>query len=134
MNDAVILLAEDDAEMREMIAATLRSDGYEVIVARNGAELVARLSEGFDLLLSDVRMPACSGLFVLEGLRRARSNVPVILMTAFGDEATRARVEASDAILFDKPFDIDDLRTAVLHLLTPHSSPSDVSDQRARRR
>jgi len=54
---------------------------------------------------------------VLEGLRDAQWTMPVILMTAFGDAETRARVESRDAVLFDKPFDVDDLRTAVLNLV-----------------
>jgi DNA-binding response OmpR family regulator len=54
---------------------------------------------------------------MLEGLRRARSTMPVILMTAFGDTAVREAVEGQGGVLFDKPFDIDDLRTAVLHML-----------------
>jgi DNA-binding response OmpR family regulator len=50
-------------------------------------------------------------------MRRAGWTTPMILMTAFSDRSTRARVEEQRAVLFDKPFDVDDLRTAVLHLL-----------------
>ena len=62
-------------------------------------------------------MPICTGLQILEALRQAHWHTPVILMTAFGDEATRKRAESLLAVLFDKPFDMDDLRTAVAHLL-----------------
>lgn len=113
-----IILAEDDQEMRDMIASSLRKDGYEVTLAKDGGELLARLAKGeFDVVISDIRMPGCSGMNVLEGLREARWTVPVILMTAFGDEETRARVESNDAVFFDKPFDVDDLRTAVMNLV-----------------
>jgi DNA-binding response OmpR family regulator len=126
---ARILVAEDDDDMRDLIACSLRKDGYEVVVARDGAELLARLamanastkaSEKFDLVISDIRMPAYSGITVLEGLRAEKWTVPVILMTAFGDDATRKKVEENEGILFDKPFDVDDLRTAVLYLLHKH--------------
>jgi DNA-binding response OmpR family regulator len=62
-------------------------------------------------------MPIASGLSVLESLRKANWRTPVILMTAFGDDATRARAEALGAVLFDKPFDVDDLRTIALNLV-----------------
>jgi DNA-binding response OmpR family regulator len=70
-----------------------------------------------DLIISDIRMPICSGLQILQALRDARWSVPVILMTAFGDEGTRDRAEGLGAIFFDKPFAIDDLRTAVRNLV-----------------
>src|SRR5690349_1099149 len=113
-----IILAEDDHEMRDLLATVLRKDGYEVTLAKDGGELLARLAfQEFDVVISDIRMPVCSGMNVLEGLRDARWSVPVILMTAFGDDETRARVESNDAVLFDKPFDVDDLRTAIMHLV-----------------
>lgn len=113
-----IILAEDDDEMRDLIASSLQKDGYEVTLAKDGSELLARLAfQEFDVVISDIRMPGVSGMNVLEGLRDARWTVPVILMTAFGDEETRARVESKDAVLFDKPFDVDDLRTAIMNLV-----------------
>jgi DNA-binding response OmpR family regulator len=59
----------------------------------------------------------CTGLQVLERLRSAGDNVPVILMTAFGDEDARADVAHDNVVLFDKPFLIDDLRAAVRRML-----------------
>ena len=122
-----ILLAEDDEDMRLMLAATLRADGYEVVEARDGGRLLVYLAqaylsgrarETYDLLVTDIRMPICSGLQILESLRQAHWPTPAVLMTAFGDEQTSTRANALGAIMFAKPFDVDDLRTAVLHLLT----------------
>jgi DNA-binding response OmpR family regulator len=121
-----ILLAEDDGEMRRMVADALRGDGYDVVELADGGRLLvdiaARLKAGvggdsLDLILSDIRMPVCSGLQILSALRDAHWRTPVILMTAFGDEATRKHAESLSAVLFDKPFDLDDLRTAVANLL-----------------
>jgi CheY-like chemotaxis protein len=121
-----ILVAEDDAEMRRVVADTLRDDGYDVIELADGGRLLvdiaARMKEGaegdaVDLIVSDIRMPICTGLQILEVLRQAHWRTPVILMTAFGDRATRKRAEDLVAVLFDKPFDMDDLRTAVANLL-----------------
>ena len=113
-----IILAEDDHEMRDMLATSLRKDGYDVTLAKDGGELLEHLAfQRFDIVISDIRMPVCSGMSVLEGLRDGRWSVPVILMTAFGDAETRARAESKDALFFDKPFDVDDLRTAVMNLV-----------------
>jgi DNA-binding response OmpR family regulator len=124
---ARILLAEDDDAMRGLIAATLHQDGYEVTEVRDGGRLLVHLGneylssrrpwEAFDLIVSDIRMPVCSGLLIAEALRRAGWPTPMVLMTAFGDEQTRAEAADLKAVLFDKPFDLDDLRSVVVRLL-----------------
>jgi CheY-like chemotaxis protein len=121
-----ILLAEDDPDMRQLVADALRADGHEVVELTDGGRLLVDIAsrlkaggdgEALDLIVTDVRMPVCTGLQILEALRAANWHTPVILMTAFGDDATRRRAEALMAVLFDKPFDVDDLRTAVANLL-----------------
>jgi DNA-binding response OmpR family regulator len=122
-----VLLAEDDLEMRTMIACALRSDGHEVIEVADGWQLLQYLTthtlnaapdERIDLLISDVRMPGKSGLDVLAGMRWADWPMPVILITAFGDLQTHAEARRlGAAAVFDKPFELDDLRTLALNLL-----------------
>ncbi|HEV8325337.1 MAG TPA: response regulator [Myxococcota bacterium] len=107
-----VLVAEDDHEMRSLLVATLRRDGCVVEEAVDGADLLARLSAGFDLVISDVRMPGLTGLEVLARLRRAGGSTPFILITAFGDADLHAEARrVGTATVFDKPFDLDDLRT-----------------------
>jgi DNA-binding response OmpR family regulator len=119
-------VAEDDPEMRRLVVEALRADGYDVREAPDGGRLLVALAQEFagpqrphlvDLLITDVRMPICTGLQIVEQLRAARWPTPVILMTAFGDARARDRAVALGAVLFDKPFDMDDLRTAVAALL-----------------
>jgi CheY-like chemotaxis protein len=119
-----VLVAEDDREMRRLVVETLRRDGYAVSEVANGEELLLRLTTPpspsaprIDLIVSDIRMPEYTGLEVVDALRRSRRTTPVILMTAFGDRETRALADSLNAVLFDKPFAMDDLRTAVLNLL-----------------
>jgi DNA-binding response OmpR family regulator len=121
-----VLVAEDDDEMRRLVVEALRKDGYDVVAVNDGGRLLVALAHGFvdregadlaDLVVSDVRMPVCTGMQILEQLRAAHWHVPVILMTAFGDAATREHARTLGALLFDKPFDLDDLRTAVASLL-----------------
>jgi DNA-binding response OmpR family regulator len=122
-----ILLADDDLEMRAMLADVLSRDGYEVIEARHGAELQELLTAQrdktsanprADLILSDLRMPTMTGLDVLAWLREHDSVTPFILITAFGGEDLAAQsLTEGVAAVFDKPFDIDALRAKVAMLL-----------------
>jgi len=123
------MLAEDDPAMREMLATVLAADGYEVIQARDGDELIGRLHDlaatphGRDTLavvISDIRMPKLDGLDVLTALRCASWRTPVILITAFGDDALHREARALGAAeLLDKPFPLDHLRS-LLRKIVPH--------------
>jgi DNA-binding response OmpR family regulator len=123
-----VLLADDDRDMRMMLAAALREDGFEVTEIGDGSELFqtvhAWLRYGdrreIDAIVTDIRMPAFSGLEVLAEVRALDTSLPVILITAFGDRQTHAEARAlgADAV-FDKPFDVDDLRTALLNIIPP---------------
>lgn len=126
-----ILLAEDDAEMRDLLAAELRRDGYDVIEARNGLELVHAIHRfeaarsPLHLVITDVRMPGFDGLEVLEYMRYAELPVPVIVMTAFGDPGTHSSAYRNGArLVFDKPFDLDEMRAAVALILPPPPAPT----------
>jgi DNA-binding response OmpR family regulator len=121
-----VLLAEDDAEWRHAIASSLRAGGYEVVLVHDGGELLAQLGEAcvegrrhvaYDVVIADVYMPVCSGVQVLEGLRRAHWATPMILMSSFADRATRDRIESSGAMLFDKPFELEALHAALEALI-----------------
>ena len=116
-----LLLAEDDFELRQLLACVLRADGHDVIEARDGNELWSLLSqdgqgseEPFALVVSDVRMPGLTAFDVLSKLQRSLTDTPVILITAFGDQTTHLRaLRLGASRVFDKPFDCDDLRAAV---------------------
>jgi len=125
---ARLLLAEDDRELRELLAYVLREDGHEVVEARDGHELLQLLSDSvhrngsFALVVSDVRMPGLTAFDVLGRLQRALTDTPVILITAFGDRTTHLRAQRMGACrVFDKPFDFDDLRAAVHETLHQQS-------------
>lgn len=119
-----VLLADDDVPMRCLLAEELRRDGYEVVEAADGVELLDHLAANFpwvhepgtgiDVIVSDIRMPGFTGLDVLCFLRIGRRMTPIILITAFGDEETRAEaLELGAAAVLDKPFEIDELRAAI---------------------
>ena len=123
-----ILLAEDDRELRRLLATELRKEGYTVEEAGSGFDLLDLLGEfalrnkAFDLIVTDIRMPGLTGLSVVEGLRNGitpgTSGTPVILITAFGDEETHAEAKRLGTIIFDKPFDLDAFRACVVNMVS----------------
>jgi DNA-binding response OmpR family regulator len=115
-----ILLAEDDAALRDLMAAALARDGHEVVEASDGSEVLDLLAEEtLDLIVSDVHMPGWSGLDVLAGLSRDPASPPVVLVTAFGDSQLHAdALRLGARATMDKPFDMDQLRAVVESVLS----------------
>ena len=123
----MVLLVEDDDEMREMLASMLRRDGCRVIATVDGEDALDWLGAGAlegdllrvpALIVSDIRLPCVSGLDILAGVSRVPQRVPVILITGFGDEETHARArELGAERVLDKPFAISEFRAAVASAL-----------------
>jgi len=112
MTTARILVVEDDDETREAVAGALRDLGYDATVCHDARS--ARTHSDVDIVVTDIRMPGESGLELCADIAGNRPDLPVILMTAFGD--TRAvslglRAGASDFLA--KPFSLSDLGAAV---------------------
>jgi len=85
-----VLLIDDDARLAELLDANLKPQGVALVHAGGGqAGLAALAGGGFDAVLLDVMMPGLDGLSVLRTLRDAGHRVPVIMLTARGDEADR---------------------------------------------
>ena len=115
-----VLLAEDDPELRALLAACLRADAHEVMEAEDGVELMALVEAqtfagtGPTVVVSDIRMPRLSGLEVLAAYPLTCRSVPFILITAFGDDRMRAEAHALGANrVLEKPLDLSHLRDAV---------------------
>jgi CheY-like chemotaxis protein len=110
-----VLVADDDPLVLEVVKACLLRSGYEVLVARDGREAleVFRCHESeLGLVLSDVTMPAMSGIDLVLELRQINARIPVVLMS--GDaEATReeklVRLDPARPHLLKKPFSVKDL-------------------------
>src|ERR1041385_8681783 len=104
---ADILLLEDKASLRQMLAMTLETAGYSVEAVGDGGQAIARIEKArFRLVLTDLRMPAVSGLDVLRAGRAQDAQMPIIVMTAFGsiDEAVQAMKDGAYDFL-QKPID-----------------------------
>jgi two-component system response regulator (stage 0 sporulation protein F) len=125
-----VLVADDDDDLRALVVPALRSDGYDLIEARDGAALVEIMTKSTppDAVVTDICMPGASGLSILDELRKAGCMTPIVVITAYGGEHTRALAERLGAnATFQKPFDIDDLRTVVMHLLQATSRSREVA-------
>jgi two-component system, NtrC family, response regulator AtoC len=118
---AQVLLADGDAVMRDLLVTELQRDGHEVTPFQDGRALLAHIETALrsedlalpDLILSDVRMPGVDGLDLLKAIRKADADVPVVLITAFGDREAHARAFELGAVMIDKPFAMDALRATV---------------------
>jgi two-component system OmpR family response regulator len=111
MAKANILVVDDEAGVRDMLADALRMQGYATATAADGHAALREIYEGdFDLIVSDVNMPKVNGFELLERLRATGNETPVILLTARGDRADVAvgfRAGADDYVT--KPFGLEEL-------------------------
>jgi DNA-binding response OmpR family regulator len=119
MPDAsTILLVDDEDAVQKLLSFPLERDGYRVIPARDGEEALARFAEhDVDLVVLDLMLPRLDGLEVCKRLR-ARSTVPIIMLTARDDELDKVlglELGADDYIT--KPFSIREFRSRVRALL-----------------
>jgi two-component system cell cycle sensor histidine kinase/response regulator CckA len=116
-----VLVVEDNAMVRRSIEVTLRAAGYRVTSVDSGQrciETVARPSEAFDLLITDVIMPEMSGEEMMRRVRELRPELPVLFISGF-DRSTLARRKQTVAAehFLQKPFDSEDLFAAVRAVL-----------------
>lgn len=123
MNDAgkksaIVLIAEDDREMRSLLCDELYDLGVSIREAADGDEaLQSVLDTRPTLILTDLRMPA-GGLDYISRLRTFAPGVPIILLTSFGDAKTKADALAIGVeAYFDKPVRLSELKGAVRRLL-----------------
>jgi DNA-binding response OmpR family regulator len=111
----VVLVVEDDPTLRLGLTKTLRSEGFKVEVAKTGQEgLDAALSLRPDLVLLDVMLPGLNGFEICEELRRHDVDLPILMVTAKGEEQDRVRglrLGADDYIV--KPFGVAELLARV---------------------
>src|SRR5881296_3603964 len=110
-----ILVIDDEKSMRELLAHVLKRAGYRVTTAENG-DTGCQLFEMdvYDLVISDISMPGVSGLDVLRRVRESVSDTPVILITAYGSKETAIEAVKLGAFdYFEKPFNVDEVRTRV---------------------
>jgi DNA-binding response OmpR family regulator len=89
MDDAVILVVDDEEMLRKLLFKILDKEGYNVLLASSGREALDILSrERVDLIVTDVKMPEMDGFELLKKVKEKYPRIGVIVMTAFGDAYT----------------------------------------------
>lgn len=110
-----ILVADDEANLRRLLAAQLQQDGYEVHTVANGREAINALKEHhIDAVITDLRMPHVDGLQLLRHCQEHYPELPVILLTAYGTVETAVEAMRNGAFDFiTKPFDRAEMQSVV---------------------
>ena len=120
---ARILVAEDESDLRHLVERALVAAGHAVTTAADGAEALDRIERaqgasggpgGFDLLLTDIRMPVMDGIALALAVAPRFPGLVILLMTGYADQRERARgLDALISGILTKPFTLADLQAAV---------------------
>jgi DNA-binding response OmpR family regulator len=114
-----ILLAEDDKALNNLVASSLKGNGYEVVTCFDGKEAFnAFESQQIDMLLTDIMMPEMDGFTLAKKVRENNKQIPILFMTALDDKTSEQRgfeIGIDDYVV--KPFDMDLLLLRIAALL-----------------
>lgn len=111
-----ILLVDDETLLRELIAETLVDGGYEVTQANDGVEAKSLLEKlGFNLMITDLRMPNMDGTQLLEWCRKSSIHLPVIFITASSELLPSDNLALQDCCVavLHKPFNFQEILVAI---------------------
>lgn len=132
-----ILVVDDDGAIRSTVSLVLRRAGYKVSQARDGAEALAVIREAheegvpFDLLVTDMGMPRMSGWQLIESLKGAAMDLPIIVMTGVSDAVLCERVgQLGWGDLLEKPFDLKTMVARVGKILQGKEKRRETGDRR----
>jgi DNA-binding NtrC family response regulator len=111
MEQAKILIAEDEQTQRDLLSGFLKKEGFSVVAVPNGKEVLRNLEHDFfDLVLLDYKMPELDGIHALHEVRKLYPDVPVVMMTAYGSvETAVASMKAGALDYLTKPIDLEEL-------------------------
>ena len=117
-----MLVADDELNMRRVLEAMLRREGYEVITAANGVEALGGMNAGVHTVITDLKMPVLDGMALLKRLSAEYPDVPVVMITAHG--SVENAVEAVKLGAFDyleKPFEQEQIRQVVAKAMNTYT-------------
>ena len=114
-----ILIVDDQKGVRRLLEELFKRDGWEVHVASDGKEAIARCDElSPDVILMDMKMPNMNGLDASQEILRRHSHLPILMMTAYGEmDVIKKALDAGVKKCITKPFDIMDLRNMVNEMM-----------------
>jgi two-component system response regulator AtoC len=116
-----VLVADDELNMRRVLEAILRREGYQVVTAANGLEALEEMGRNIHTVITDLKMPGLDGMGLLRKLQADYPDVPVVMITAHG--SVENAVEAVKLGAFDyleKPFEQEQIRQIVAKAMRTH--------------
>ena len=130
MHKAKILIIEDDPDGRRSVTEAIQDAGFEVTPAASGKEGVKLFQEGeFDAVLSDLVLPDFDGIEVLSQIIKMDSQMPVLIMTAYGSISSSVKALKTGAYDYiTKPLDIDDLQSKITRAVETRRLRKEVSE------
>ncbi len=131
---ARILVAEDEEQIRGLVARALLESGHDVVTAADGGAALDALGRGgqFDLLLADIKMPVMDGIALALATARDHPKVTILLMTGYADQ--RERAHGLNALIHDviaKPLSVAGIREAVTSALLGARGTAIPRDQKS---
>lgn len=110
-----ILIVDDELNMRLVLTAMLKKEGYEIASAADGSEALSILKSGpIDAVITDLKMPNVNGMELLNHMNDKHPAIPVIIITAHGTVATAVEALKKGALDYiTKPFDLDELKNVI---------------------
>lgn len=125
MDQKKLLIVDDQIGIRILLLEVFATEGYETFQAANGRSALEIVrAHTPDLVLLDMKIPGMDGLEILKKIKEINVSIKVIMMTAYGElDMIKEATDLGALMHFTKPFDIDELRSAVNAQMTEGSSP-----------
>jgi CheY-like chemotaxis protein/two-component sensor histidine kinase len=127
--EKTILVADDDAYIRDIFTEVLSADGYEVMLAEDGEEAIRKaVSNEIDLMILDIKMPIIDGIQVMEHMHKVKPALPIIVTTGYADMKDDCVVRNSNVIEYlQKPVHVTEFRGSVFKALKRETEKEPVA-------
>jgi CheY-like chemotaxis protein len=109
-----ILFVDDDPNIHKMVELFMRSEGYKITFAKNGRSALKFFElDIFDLVVTDIQMPEMDGLTLTREIREKNTQIPIIVVSAFGQEKLALEALPKNTTVLNKPFEREKLIDAI---------------------
>lgn len=114
-----LLVVDDQKGIRLLLKEVFSKEGYEVYLASNGVEALKYVeTQVIDCIILDMKIPGMNGIEILKNVNKMDKNIPVFMMTAFGEEAlVNEALDLGVVKFFKKPFNIFEIRDEIKQVL-----------------